>query len=75
MIVGVPKENYPGERRVGLVPAVVPALTKAGFEVVVEGNAGIEAGYPDTQYVEGSPVPLGGLGGSKPVNVGLAPSA
>ncbi len=52
MIVGVPKENYPGERRVGLVPAVVPALTKAGFEVVVEGNAGIEAGYPDTQYVE-----------------------
>jgi len=52
VIVGVPKENYPGERRVGLVPAVVPALTKAGFEVVVEGNAGIEAGYPDTQYVE-----------------------
>ena len=52
MIVGVPKENYPGERRVGLVPAVVPALTKAGFQVVVEANAGVEAGYPDTQYVE-----------------------
>ncbi len=52
MIVGVAKESYPGERRVALVPAVVPALTKAGFEVVVEAGAGLEAGYPDAQYVE-----------------------
>ena len=50
MIIGIPKETYPGERRVALVPMVIPTLTKAGFEVLVETNAGIQAGYPDTQY-------------------------
>jgi len=50
--VGVPRESYPGERRVGLVPMVVPNLVKAGFEVVVEAGAGVEAGYPDAQYIE-----------------------
>ena len=50
MIVGVPRESYPGERRVALVPAVVPSLTKAGFEVLVQAGAGIEAGYPDAAY-------------------------
>ena len=50
MIIGVPKETYPGERRVALVPMVIPALTKAGFEVMVEMDAGIQAGYPDSQY-------------------------
>ena len=52
MIIGVPKETYPGERRVALVPLVIPNLTKAGFQVVVERNAGLQAGYPDAQYVE-----------------------
>ncbi len=52
MIVGVPKESYPGERRVALVPAAIPNLTKAGFEVVVETGAGEAAGYPDKNYVE-----------------------
>ncbi len=52
MIIGVPKETYPGERRVALVPLVIPSLTKAGFEVFVEANAGAQAGYPDAQYVE-----------------------
>ena len=52
MIIGVPKESYPGERRVALVPMVIPTLTKAGFEVVVETNAGLQAGYPDAQYAE-----------------------
>src|SRR5438270_9835354 len=51
MIVGVPRESFPGERRVALVPAVVPNLTKAGLEVVVEACAGIAAGYPDADYV------------------------
>jgi len=50
MILGVPKESYPGERRVAIVPAVVPALTKAGLEVLVEAGAGLEAGYPDQDY-------------------------
>src|SRR5262245_1827076 len=50
MIVGVPRESYPGERRVALVPAVIPGLLKAGFQVVVEPGAGAEAGYPDADY-------------------------
>ena len=52
MIVGVPREIYPREKRVGLVPAVIPSLTKAGLEVVVEAGAGIQAGYPDAEYAE-----------------------
>ena len=52
MIVGVPKESYPGERRVALVPLVIPNLVKAGLEVVIESGAGEQAGYPDTVYVE-----------------------
>jgi len=52
VIVGVPREIYPGERRVALVPMVVPSLLKAGFEVVVEAGAGREAGYPDVHYIE-----------------------
>ena len=52
MIVGVPKESFPGERRVALVPSVVPSLNKAGLEVVIEQGAGREAGYPDAAYSE-----------------------
>ena len=51
MIVGVPRESFPGERRVALVPAVIPNLAKAGLEVVIEAGAGSEAGYPDADYV------------------------
>jgi NAD(P) transhydrogenase subunit alpha len=50
MIVGVPRESYPGERRVALVPSVIPNLIKAGLGVVVESGAGVEAGYPDAEY-------------------------
>ena len=50
MIVGVPRESFPGERRVALVPAVIPNLAKAGLEVVVEAGAGADAGYPDADY-------------------------
>jgi NAD(P) transhydrogenase subunit alpha len=50
MLVGVPREIFPGERRVALVPAVIPNLKKAGLEVVIEAGAGVEAGYPDAEY-------------------------
>src|ERR1700694_5456573 len=50
MIVGVPRETFPGERRVALVPAVVPALTKGGLEVGVEAGAGADAGFLDAEY-------------------------
>jgi H+-translocating NAD(P) transhydrogenase subunit alpha len=52
VIIGVPRESYPGERRVALVPIALPALVKAGFEVVIEAGAGDEAGYRDAQYAE-----------------------
>lgn len=51
MIVGVPRESFPGELRVALTPAVVPNLTKAGIEVVLEAGAGVGAGYPDADYL------------------------
>ena len=52
MIVGIPRETYPGERRVAIVPAILPSLAKAGLEAVVETGAGTAAGYPDAGYVE-----------------------
>jgi len=52
MIVAIPRESFPGERRVALIPASVPALTKAGVEVLVESSAGTLAGFPDQQYVD-----------------------
>lgn len=52
MIVAVPAESYPGERRVALVPASVPTLVKAGLEVVIQSGAGRAAGYPDQQYAD-----------------------
>src|SRR5580700_6503492 len=52
MIVGVPKEIYPKERRVAIVPTVIPNLKKSGLEVVVEVGAGIAAGYPDAEYAD-----------------------
>jgi proton-translocating NAD(P)+ transhydrogenase subunit alpha len=50
MVIGIPKESFPGERRVAMVPLMVPALTKAGLEVVVEAGAGVGAGFPDADY-------------------------
>ncbi|HTN43099.1 MAG TPA: Re/Si-specific NAD(P)(+) transhydrogenase subunit alpha [Nitrospiria bacterium] len=52
MIVGVPKETFPGERRVALVPAVVPVLVQVGFQVLIEAGAGEAAGFSDGTYQE-----------------------
>jgi NAD(P) transhydrogenase subunit alpha len=52
MIVGVPKERVPGERRVSLVPDLVPKLRQAGLEIVVEHSAGEAAGFLDESYRE-----------------------
>jgi len=50
MIAGVLRETCPGEKRVALVPAVVPSLTKAGIQVLIEAGAGDAAGFPDAGY-------------------------
>jgi NAD(P) transhydrogenase subunit alpha len=52
MIVGIPTETLPGERRVATIPATVPALTKAGLDVLLETGAGTSAGFPDSAYIE-----------------------
>ncbi len=50
MKIGIPRETYPGEHRVALIPAAVPLLVKAGHEVLVEPGAGAAAGFPDKDY-------------------------
>jgi NAD(P) transhydrogenase subunit alpha len=52
MQVGIPKETFPGERRVALVPADVAKLAKAGIGVTVEPGAGLAAGFSDKAYEE-----------------------
>jgi NAD(P) transhydrogenase subunit alpha len=49
--IGVPRETFPGERRVALVPRACEPLGKLSASVVVEQSAGVEAGFPDDQYV------------------------
>lgn len=51
MIVGIPKEVFPEENRVALIPASVPVLKKAGFEVLLEKGAGDRAGFSDSEYI------------------------
>jgi len=48
--IGVPKEIFPGEKRVATVPDVVTKLTKLGFAVVVEQGAGDLADLSDQAY-------------------------
>ncbi|SEK66567.1 alanine dehydrogenase [Stigmatella aurantiaca] len=50
MIVGVPKEIKTREYRVGMVPAGARALTAAGHTVLIETNAGVGSGIPDSEY-------------------------
>jgi NAD(P) transhydrogenase subunit alpha len=52
VIIGIPKESFPGERRVALVPAVVPLLAKNGITVLVEPGAGVESGHSDAAYTD-----------------------
>ena len=52
MIVGVPCETFPGERRVALVPAAVAALTAKDLKVIVQAGAGSASGFPDAEYRE-----------------------
>ena len=50
MKIGVLKETFPGERRVALVPTLIPTLLKGSHVIVIETGAGQEAGFPDSQY-------------------------
>ena len=52
MIIGVPKEILSGENRVAIVPDVTAKLIKAGYEIHIEKDAGLKAGFTDTAYQE-----------------------
>lgn len=50
MIIGTTKELKNHEYRVGLTPNNVAQLVKDGHDVLVEADAGIDAGFTDRQY-------------------------
>lgn len=50
MIIGVPKEIKNNENRVGLTPAGVSALVKAGHKLYVQSTAGNGSGFSDEEY-------------------------
>jgi NAD(P) transhydrogenase subunit alpha len=51
LTIGVPRETFPGERRVALTPRATETLVKLGAGVIIEKSAGVEAGFPDQLYV------------------------
>ena len=56
MRLGVPKEVFPGERRVAITPANVEKFKKLGFEVAVQSEAGLAAGFDDAEYTKAGAV-------------------
>jgi NAD(P) transhydrogenase subunit alpha len=52
MLLAVPKELVPGERRVAMTPQHLPALAKSGITIAIEAGAGEAAGFPDAQFQE-----------------------
>ncbi len=50
LLIGVPREVFPGEKRVATVPEVVEKLIKLGFRVAVEAGAGDAAQISDDAY-------------------------
>jgi H+-translocating NAD(P) transhydrogenase subunit alpha len=50
IVIGVPTETYPDERRVALTPKSCDALKKLGASVLIQQGAGIAAGFPDSSY-------------------------
>ncbi|MBB4911597.1 NAD(P) transhydrogenase subunit alpha [Actinophytocola algeriensis] len=65
MKVAIAGETRPDERRVALVPDLVPRLAEAGLEVVVEPGAGEAAGFTDDDYRHtGAAVDSGALDGA-----------
>ncbi|MEV4641341.1 Re/Si-specific NAD(P)(+) transhydrogenase subunit alpha [Actinoplanes sp. NPDC049548] len=52
MIIGVPRDPHPGERRVAATPATVAELLKLGYDVVVESGAGTGSSFSDEAYAD-----------------------
>ncbi len=56
MRLGIPRESVPGERRVAATPDSVKKLRKLGFDVTVERDAGLAAGFDDAAYASAGAV-------------------
>jgi len=52
MKVGIVRESAPGERRVAMTPGAVAVFKKTAVELSMETGAGVEAGFPDSEYLE-----------------------
>ena len=50
--IAVPREGYPGERRVALVPESCRKLIQAGYEISIESGCGDATGFADAAYRE-----------------------
>jgi H+-translocating NAD(P) transhydrogenase subunit alpha len=51
MKIGVLKETKPFETRVALTPDLVKQITKKGFEVIIENEAGVSSSFSDDNYI------------------------
>ena len=52
MIIGIPKETQPSEKRVAIAPDNIAAFAKLGYEVVIENGAGEQANLANSAFVE-----------------------
>ena len=50
MIIGIPKETCPGEKRVSLTPETAATLSAENVEILLEAGAGEAAGFVDQAY-------------------------
>lgn len=57
--IGVPREIKPLERRVGLTPAGVHALSAKGLKVLVQSGAGQGSGFTDGAYQDAGALMIG----------------
>tara|TARA_Y100000590_G_scaffold170698_1_gene195312 strand:+ start:1272 stop:2387 length:1116 start_codon:yes stop_codon:yes gene_type:complete len=60
MRIGVPKEIKPQENRIGLTPDSVKVLSSNGHKILVENNAGFEAGFENDQYKKAGAIIVNG---------------
>ncbi|KRT74731.1 MAG: ald, alanine dehydrogenase, alanine dehydrogenase [Deltaproteobacteria bacterium CSP1-8] len=51
--IGIPREIKEGENRVATTPRCVRALREAGARVFVQKGAGLESGFPDSEFARG----------------------
>ncbi len=52
MLLGVPKELYPGENRVAMTPDTAKKLVRLGATIHIETGMGLGSGFQDAEYTE-----------------------